>query len=69
MGKLTGIIIFYLENKGYGYLRLMNTREEFHFRAKNTTSAGLRKGDLVKFTVKESKQGCFADEITLAGIA
>jgi hypothetical protein len=38
-----GIIIFYLPEKGYGYLRLDGTREEFHFRAKNVVSPGIKK--------------------------
>lgn len=58
-----GIIIFYLPDKGYGYLRLIGTHEEFHFRAKNMLEEGLTKGDMVRFKLKEGRQGYYADEI------
>jgi cold shock CspA family protein len=59
-----GTIIFYLSEKGYGYLRLQDTREEFHFRTKNVLEKSLAKGDIVRFKLKEGKQGYYADEIT-----
>ena len=65
----TGIIIFYLSEKGYGYLRLQDTREEFHFRTKNMLDKNLAKGDVVRFRLKESKQGYYADEISRSGMA
>jgi cold shock CspA family protein len=65
----TGIILFYLPEKGYGYLRLLDTREEFHFRDKNVLAAGLRKGDVVNFRLREGRQGYFADEISKATLA
>jgi cold shock CspA family protein len=64
-----GIIIFYLPEKGYGYLRLDGTREEFHFRAKNVVSPGIKEGDLVRFNLRQNRGGYYADEVTLAGIA
>jgi cold shock CspA family protein len=60
----TGTIIFYISEKGYGYLRLQDTREEFRFRAKNMLAKNLAKGDIVLFKLKEGKQGYYADEIT-----
>lgn len=69
MSGQTGIILFYLVDKGYGYLRLHGTHEEFHFRAKNVLAPGLKKGDMVKFQLKQGRQGYFADEISLAGIS
>lgn len=69
MQSHTGTVIFYLPAKGYGYLRLLGTREEFHFRTKNLAVDGLVAGDTVVFTLKEGKQGYYADEIKKAGLA
>lgn len=65
----TGIILFYLPDKGFGYLRLLDTREEFHFQAKNVLAASLKKGDVVSFRLREGKQGYYADEIEKAMLA
>jgi cold shock CspA family protein len=62
-----GIIIFYLPEKGYGYLRVPDTREEFHFRKDNIQSP-VRAGDRVRFMLKQNRQGYFADQITLLSI-
>jgi len=58
-----GIILFYLSDKGYGYLRLLDTREEFHFRKENVLASMLKKGDLVSFRLRQGKQGYYADEV------
>ena len=65
----TGRILFYLEDKGYGYLRLAGTREEFHFRRKNLQFTNPVVGELVTFVIKKLKSGVCADEITRAGLA
>ena len=65
----TGIIIFYLPEKGYGYLRLPDTREEFHFRERNLLEDGVVAGDVVSFTLREGRQGYYADDIKKAGLA
>lgn len=65
----TGTIIFYLPEKGYGYLRLLDTREDFHFRDKNLLVSTVNAGDLVSFELKEGKQGYFADRIQKTGLA
>lgn len=65
----TGVIVFYLPDRGYGYLRLLGTREEFHFRKKNLLVDGLAAGDTVTFMLKEGRQGYYADEISKAGLA
>ena len=65
----TGIILFYLPEKGYGYLRLLDTREEFHFREKNLLLHEVKAGDLVRFEMKQGRQGYFADQIQRKGIA
>lgn len=64
----TGIILFYLPEKGYGYLRLLDTREEFHFREKNLLLSEAKTGDLVRFEIKQGRQGYFADQIQRKGI-
>ncbi|MCX8212222.1 MAG: cold shock CspA family protein [Neolewinella sp.] len=64
-----GIILFYLPEKGYGYLRLLDTREEFHFRKKNLILHEIKAGDLVSFEMKQGSQGYFADQVQRKGIA
>lgn len=64
-----GVVIFYLAEKGYGYLRLRGTREEFHFRAKQVISPDLKAGDLVRFRLAEGRQGYYADQVELANLA
>lgn len=63
-----GLIIFYLPEKGFGYLRLEGTREEFHFRAKNLVSREIKKGDLVRFQLRQNRGGYYADGVTLAAV-
>ncbi len=57
-----GIIQFFMERKGYGYVRVPETREEFHFREKALLEP-VKKGDRVVFEIKENKQGLFAVHI------
>lgn len=64
----SGTIIFYLEDKRYGYLRLQGTREEFHFRAKNLNYSGPQPGDLVTFRIKKTGQGFVAHDINRANL-
>jgi cold shock CspA family protein len=64
----TGIIIFFLPAKGYGYLRIPDTREEFHFKSASLSQA-VKAGDYVRFKLKQNKQGYFADEIEPLKIA
>ena len=63
-----GELVFYLPDKGYGYVRLAGTREEFHFRAKNLRYDNPRAGDLVRFVLKTTRQGYFADAIERANL-
>ena len=67
--KLPGTIIFYLPAKGYGYLRLSGTREEFHFRSANLIGAPVRAGDAVRFVLRQGRQGYYADAVERANIA
>ena len=65
--ELIGIIQVYLPAKGYGYIRLPDTREEFFFKTKNLREPVAR-GDYVRFVLREGAQGWYADEITLAAV-
>ena len=58
-----GQIIFYDPERGYGYLRLTGTLEEFHFRRANLADGPVRKGDAVTFILREGRQGYFADAV------
>lgn len=69
MNKHIANVLFYLTDKGYGYLRLAGTREEFHFRAKNLLVDKVVAGDVVTFVLRKGKQGYYADGITKAGLA
>ncbi len=57
-----GIVQFYLPTKGYGYIRDLETREEFHFNKKALLTA-VKDKDQVTFSVGESKQGLYAKEV------
>lgn len=57
-----GIIQFYLEKKGYGYIRVPETREEFYFTKKALTFP-VEKGQIVQFKISEDQQGLFATDI------
>ncbi len=61
-----GIVLFYLPERGQGYLRLEGTREEFHFRRANLRTGPVKKGDRVRFVLREGRQGYYADAITAA---
>lgn len=56
---LKGIVQFYLADKLYGFIRVPETREEFHFSGKKRL-VPLKKGDPVAFDLKEDKQGLIA---------
>ena len=57
-----GIVQFYLEDKGYGYIRDLETREEFHFTEKVLLTA-VKDKDQVIFSVGENKRGLFAKRV------
>lgn len=58
----TGIVQFFLESKGYGYVRVPETREEFHFRRKALRTP-VKKGDQVRFRLVENRHGLFAVDL------
>ena len=54
-----GIVQFYLEKKGYGYIRVPETREEFYV-PRRELKEPVERGDKVRFVIKENKQGLYA---------
>jgi len=68
MERAPGIVVFYDPEKGYGYLRLAGTLEEFHFRRGNLADGLVVKGDAVTFVLRQGRQGYFADEVKRAGM-
>lgn len=63
-----GTVLFYLPEKGYGYLRLEGTREEFYFRRQHLAGPPVKKGDRVRFVLRDGRQGYYADAVELAGL-
>ena len=59
-----GVVVFYLPERGYGYLRLEGTREEFYFRRANLAGPAVQPGDRVRFLLREGRQGYYADAVT-----
>ncbi|MCO6475218.1 MAG: cold shock domain-containing protein [Phaeodactylibacter sp.] len=54
-----GVIQFFLEQKGYGYIRVPETREEFYVHRRELKEP-VQRGDKVRFVIKENKQGLYA---------
>lgn len=57
-----GIVQFYLREKGYGYIRVPETREEFYVHQSHLKTP-IEKGDKVMFKIEEGKQGAVAVEV------
>lgn len=57
-----GIVQFYLREKGYGYIRVPETREEFYVHQSQLRTP-VQKGDEVVFKIEEGKQGAIAVEV------
>ena len=57
-----GIVQFFLEQKGYGYIRVPETREEFYVHRRNL-KAPIKQGDRVHFLLRDNQQGLYADEV------
>lgn len=60
---LKGQVIFFRKAASSGYLRLVDTREEFYFRMPADTQKVPVAGDWVSFRLKETKQGITAIEV------
>ena len=59
---LKGIVQFFIIKKGYGYIRVPETKEEFFVHKKHLLSP-IQKGDVVNFEIGEDKQGMFAKNV------
>ncbi|MCB0546961.1 MAG: cold shock domain-containing protein [Phaeodactylibacter sp.] len=57
-----GIVQFFLAQKGYGYIRVPETREEFYFQRKNLRGT-ISDGDKASFVIREDKYGLYAAEV------
>jgi len=57
-----GIVQFFLIEKGYGYIRIVDSKEEIYVQTKYTIEA-IKKGDLVRFKVCENKFGLYATQV------
>ncbi|GAB5553709.1 MAG: hypothetical protein Sapg2KO_33000 [Saprospiraceae bacterium] len=57
-----GKVQYYLTDKGYGFIRDLENREEFHFSKKNILNKVVEK-DLVVFEINENKQGLHAIKV------
>lgn len=66
--KATGIVVFYLPAKGYGYVRLPGTNEEFRFRTRDLHQP-VQAGDHVSFVITQNRSGYWATDVTLLSIA
>ncbi len=58
----TGIIQFYLKDRGFGYIRILETGEEYHFAEKNLMEK-IKDKDQVQFELKKTKHGFYAANI------
>jgi cold shock CspA family protein len=54
-----GIVQFYLTDKGYGYVRDPETREEFHFTHRHVEGE-VQRGTSVSFQIAEDRHGLHA---------
>jgi len=59
-----GIVQFFIESKGFGYIRCLASREEFHVRRQHLHGS-ISRGDLVRFRVKEDKHGLYAADVQM----
>ena len=66
-----GTVVCYLPERGYGFVRLYGTREEFHFRARSQVREGgnWQAGQLVRFTLRQTARGWEATDLRPANQA
>lgn len=57
-----GIVQFFLKKRGFGYIQIPVTKEEFYVQQKHLLTPIVDK-DKVHFVVKEDQQGLFATEV------
>ncbi|MEL7021726.1 MAG: cold-shock protein [Bacteroidota bacterium] len=57
-----GIVQFFMQERGFGYIQIPITKEEFYVQRRHLMTPIADK-DKVHFIVKEGKQGLFAAEV------
>lgn len=57
-----GIVQYFLTTKGFGYIRIPETKEEIYVHQKHILQP-IQKGDEVEFEIGEDKQGLYAKEV------
>ena len=57
-----GVVQFFIPKKGYGYVKVPESREEFYIK-KEIGMEKLKKGDKIEFEIKESRHGLIAVSI------
>ena len=60
----TGVVQFFIPSKGYGFIRVVATKEEFYFKQKPIQDGPvLQKGDEVRFELTEDRHGLQAIKV------
>lgn len=54
-----GIVQYFIKTKGYGFIRIPETKEEIYVQQKHLLTS-IEKGDQVSFEVGEDRHGLFA---------
>lgn len=57
-----GIVQYFLQTKGFGYIRIPETREEIYVHQRDILEP-IKKGDIVTFEIGEDKQGLYAQKV------
>lgn len=57
-----GVVQFFLNRRGFGYIQIPVTKEEFYVQKKHLLTP-IKDKDKVHFIVKEDNQGLFATEV------
>ncbi len=58
-----GIVRFYHQDRGFGYIYVHSTGEEIYVKA-NQLITPIHDKDIVCFTISENKQGLFAQSVS-----
>ena len=59
-----GIVQYYEKEKGYGYIRVQESKEEFYVKQKDLQQM-IKRGDLVSFDLKEDRHGVYASDVKI----
>jgi cold shock CspA family protein len=61
-----GVVQFFIASKGYGFIKIPETREEIYFKEKKQTETlNFKKGMKVSFKIIEDRHGLEAVDIQL----